>query len=164
MQVRVVQQAAKVSESDSENAVSTANEQDLRILIAEDKPINQKVVVGLLSPLSCQCDVVGSGAEAVAALMRSSYDIVLMDVQMPVMDGVKATQEIRSLGGAIGKVPIIAITANAMQGDREEYLAAGMNDYVAKPIDRKLLLAAISRCTGQTVLDPEIQLTARDVR
>ena len=119
MQVRVVQQATEASESELKDVSNAANEQNLRILIAEDDPINQKVVVALLSKIPCQCDVVENGAEAVAALMRSSYDIVLMDIQMPVMDGVTATQEIRSLGSTISKVPIIAVTANVDQRDRD---------------------------------------------
>jgi len=149
MQVRIVGPSTEGSERQSEGASNAANERNLRILIAEDDPINQRVVVGLLSKIiPCQCDVVENGAEAVAALMRSSYDIVLMDIQMPVMDGVTATQEIRSLGGTISQVPIVAVTANVDQRDREEYLAAGMDDYVSKPINSKCLLAAISRCTG----------------
>ena len=139
------------AESESENTVNEFEDQELRVLIAEDDPINQKVVIAMLGQLPCQCDVVGNGAEAIAALMRSHYDIVLMDVQMPGMDGVAATKEIRALGGPINKIPIIAITANAMAGDREKYLAAGMDDYVAKPIDSKQLFTAIGRCTGQTM-------------
>ena len=79
-------------------------------------------------------------------MTRSSYDLVLMDVQMPVMDGVAATKQIRSIGGPAGKVPIIAMTANAMQGDREKYMGAGMTDYISKPIDQRELLSTITRC------------------
>jgi CheY-like chemotaxis protein len=76
-------------------------------------------------------------------VQRQAYDLILMDIRMPVMDGVDATQRIRALTGSVGKLPIIAMTANAMVGDREEYLAAGMDDYVAKPIDFNILLAKI---------------------
>ena len=158
LQVRVVQQATEALESESENALNEADERELRILIAEDKLINQKVVIGLLSQIPCQYDVVENGAEAIAALIRSPYDIVLMDVQMPGTDGVAATKQIRSLGGPISKIPIIAITANAMAGDREKYLAAGMDDYVAKPIDSKQLYTAIGRCTGQTMTKLKTQI------
>jgi len=120
----------------------------LRILIAEDNYINQTVISGMLAPLDCQFDIVPNGLEAVAAVTRSTYDVVLMDIQMPEMDGVAATKQIRSLGGAFGQMPIIALTADAMQGDREKYLDAGMTDYVAKPIDQRELLSAISHCAG----------------
>jgi CheY-like chemotaxis protein len=157
VQVRVVAQPTEFSESEPENAVNEVDEQELRILIVEDNLINQKVVIGLLSQVPCQYDVVENGAEAIAALMRSPYDIVLMDMQMPVMDGVTATKEIRLLGDPISKIPIIAITADAMTGDREKYLAAGVDDYVAKPIDSEQLFTAIGRHTGQTVSKLETQ-------
>ena len=98
----------------------------------------------MVAPFECQFDIVNNGLEAVAAVTRSKYDLVLMDVQMPEMGGVAATKQIRSLAGDIGKVPIIAMTANAMQGDREYYLDAGMTDYVSKPIDQRELLYVIS--------------------
>lgn len=118
----------------------------MRILIVEDNDINQKVVVGMLASLDAQYDVVENGAEAVAAVVRSHYDLVLMDIQMPVMDGVEATQKIRSLGGDAAKLPIVAMTSHAMQGDREKYLAAGMDDYIAKPLDRAMLVSMVERC------------------
>jgi PAS domain S-box-containing protein len=126
----------------------TFDGQAMRILIAEDNSINQKVVSWLLAPLNCQFDIVENGLEAVAAVARSHYDVVLMDVQMPEMDGITATKQIRSLNGTDGQVPIIAMTANAMQGDREKYLEAGMNDYIPKPIDQRDLLNAITRIAG----------------
>ncbi len=125
----------------------------LRILVAEDNHINQKVVTWLLAPLNCQLDTVENGLEAVSAVTRSNYDIVLMDIQLPEMDGITATEKIRSLPDPVARVPIIAMTANAMQGDREKYLEAGMNDYVAKPIDQREILSAIMRCTHVPMLD-----------
>lgn len=119
----------------------------LRILVAEDNDINQKVIQSLLAPLKCQIEIVGNGLEAVSAAIRSTYDVILMDVQMPEMDGPTATREIRRIAGEASDVPIIALTANAMKGDRERYLAAGMNDYVSKPIEQQALFAAIARCT-----------------
>ena len=117
----------------------------LRILVAEDNHINQKVIKSLLRSLKGEIDIAENGLEAVQAVQRKDYDIVLMDVQMPEMDGPTATREIRALTGAVANIPIIAITANAMKGDREKYLAAGMNDYVSKPIDRGVLFAALQR-------------------
>jgi len=133
--------------------VATKEARTLRILVAEDNNINQTVISWMLAPLNCQFDMVPNGLEAVAAATRSTYDLVLMDIQMPELDGIAATKQIRSLGGALGQIPIIAMTANAMQGDREKYLDSGMTDYVAKPIDQRELLGAISRCADIAMPD-----------
>ena len=117
----------------------------LRILVAEDNLVNQKVLSALLAPTGHELDFVSDGARAVAAVEVDAFDLVLMDVHMPVMDGLTATRKIRSLSGPAAALPIIALTANAMVGDREVYLAAGMNDYVSKPIRIDDLLAAIAR-------------------
>ncbi|MHA1525073.1 MAG: response regulator, partial [Alphaproteobacteria bacterium] len=92
-----------------------------------------------------QVVIVDNGMEAVKAVMRMPFDLVLMDIQMPQTDGIRATELIRELPGACAKVPIIALTANAMKHDREKYLAAGMNDYVSKPINPDALTKAINR-------------------
>ena len=120
----------------------------LRILIAEDDPINLKVLMAMLDSIPCDYEAVENGAEAIALLMRSPFDLVLMDNQMPVMDGITATREIRNLDGDVGKIPIIAVTAEAMQGDRQKFLDAGMNDYVSKPVSLDRLVEAINRSTG----------------
>jgi CheY-like chemotaxis protein len=117
----------------------------IRILLAEDNEVNQLVAVGMLNSLGYASEVVPNGAEAVAAMERGGFDLVLMDVRMPVMDGLEATRRIRMLGGPAGGVPIIAVTANAMRGDEEACLNAGMNDYLAKPIRLAVLDAAIKR-------------------
>jgi CheY-like chemotaxis protein len=105
----------------------------LRILIAEDNHINQKVALALLSRLGYRADVAANGLEAVQSVQRQPYDLVLMDIQMPEMGGVEATQEIRKK--LTDKCPmIVALTANASQGAREEYLAQGFDDYLSKPI------------------------------
>jgi CheY-like chemotaxis protein len=117
----------------------------LRMLVAEDNPINQKVLRALLSLYPIDAVFVGDGAQAVEAVATSRFDLVLMDISMPVMDGPTATRAIRALSGDIAAIPIIALTANAMAGDREAYLAVGMNDYVSKPVDVQELLAAIVR-------------------
>ncbi len=125
----------------------------LRILVAEDNKLNQIIVQTILSKAGHEVDMVGDGAEAVRSVMRVSYDLVLMDVQMPEMDGITATRRIRDLPGEKAEIPIIALTANTMKGDREMYLDAGMTDYVSKPVDRRKLYAAIARCTGQEPTD-----------
>ena len=107
-----------------------------RILVADDNPINQQVAVGILDKFGLKADAVANGSEVLDALAAIPYDLVLMDVQMPEMDGFKATQQIRDrTSGALNPgIPVIAMTAHAMAGDREKCLAAGMNDYVSKPI------------------------------
>lgn len=117
----------------------------LRMLIAEDNAVNQKVLRTLLSGQGHDLVFVSDGMQAVAAARDDAFDIILMDVSMPIMDGPTATRLIRALPHAVSRVPIIALTANAMTGDREAYLAAGMSDYVSKPIDLDALLAAIAR-------------------
>ncbi|MBT5780101.1 MAG: response regulator [Rhodospirillaceae bacterium] len=120
----------------------------LNILVAEDNLVNQAVLRAFLASTSHRVTMVENGLEAVSAVMRVPYDLVLMDIQMPEMDGVSASEKIRELPGNTGALPIIAVTANAMKGDREKYLAAGMTDYVAKPINQNELFAAIGRCCG----------------
>ena len=117
----------------------------LRILVAEDHHINQMLVAKLLARRGHHADLASNGIEAVAAVQAAPYDIILMDIQMPEMDGLAATREIRSLASPICDISIIALTANAMVGDREEFIAAGMNDYVAKPINREALFGAMER-------------------
>lgn len=121
----------------------------LNILVAEDHTVNQAVIRGLLEQAGHRVDIVSDGIEAVSAVMRVTYDLVLMDVQMPEMDGMTATRKIRDLPGETGKLPIIALTANAMKGDREKYLSLGMSDYVPKPINPIVLMAAIARSQAQ---------------
>jgi CheY-like chemotaxis protein/anti-sigma regulatory factor (Ser/Thr protein kinase) len=127
----------------------------LRILVAEDNQVNQLLVSALLRRLGCQVDLVSNGLEAISAVQRIPYDLILMDVQMPEMDGIAAAQAIRRLPGEVRRIPIIALTANAMAGQREEYIEAGMDDYVSKPIDMAQLMAAMTRlCGGEETGDP----------
>jgi CheY-like chemotaxis protein/HPt (histidine-containing phosphotransfer) domain-containing protein len=116
----------------------------LHLLLAEDNKINQQFAKALLAKAGHQTDVAENGHQAVDAVRRTAYDAVLMDVQMPELDGVEATKQIRALPPPACLVYIIALTANAMQGARAEYLAAGMDDYISKPIDGKLLLAKLA--------------------
>jgi len=134
----------------------------LRILVAEDNAINRQVAVGLLSKMGHRAEIAKDGREAVVRVEREAFDLVLMDMQMPYMDGIAATRAIRALDGAKGAVPIVAMTANAMNGDRERCLAVGMNDYVPKPIDRRRLSALLGRwneraLTGAPVPPPSRQ-------
>ncbi|MEI6702907.1 MAG: ATP-binding protein [Deltaproteobacteria bacterium] len=119
---------------------------DLRILLAEDNIINQKVAQSLLGKIGYKADVVANGLEAVKALEQIDYDLVLMDCQMPEMDGFAATLAIRDTSSAVlnHNVPIIAMTANAMKEDRDRCLDVGMNEYLSKPVRKEGLLAAIS--------------------
>jgi len=117
----------------------------LRLLVAEDNETNQRVIAALLTSFGHSFTIVPDGEQAVAAVSSGDFDAVLMDVQMPVMDGPTATRRIRALGGRAGVLPIIALTANAMAGQRAEYLAAGMTDYVSKPVDVGALFAALER-------------------
>ena len=121
-----------------------SRDRPLRILLAEDNPMNQKLATRLLERMELSPDLAGDGLEAIAANEREGYDVILMDVQMPELDGLEATRRIRSSGGD-HRPWIIAMTANAMEGDREACLAAGMDDYVSKPIRPDELQAALER-------------------
>lgn len=116
-----------------------------RILLAEDNPANQVVARAMLEKAQLQVDVVANGLEAVKALTARPYDLVLMDIGMPEMDGLEATAAIRKLGGKRAQTPIIAMTAHVMQGDRESILENGMDDYLPKPVRKTTLLRKISR-------------------
>jgi two-component system, sensor histidine kinase and response regulator len=117
----------------------------LRILLADDNPLNCRLAVLMLEKAGHTIDVVEDGAAAIEAVRAKDYDLVLMDVQMPQVDGLEATRRIRALPIAQAGIPVIAITANAMAGDDQRCLAAGMNDYVTKPIDRARLLSTVER-------------------
>jgi CheY-like chemotaxis protein/HPt (histidine-containing phosphotransfer) domain-containing protein len=123
-----------------------AQRQPLRILLAEDNVVNQKVALHLLQRMGYRADVAGNGLEVLEALHRQCYDVVLMDVQMPEMDGLVTTRRIHQSLPSAQRPWIIALTANAMQGDREECVNAGMDDYISKPIRVEELTQALSRC------------------
>lgn len=118
----------------------------LKILVAEDNPTNQQLAIHLLGSMGYRPDVVGNGLEALQAIARQPYDVVFMDVQMPEMDGLSATREICRVYPAAERPYVIAMTANAMVGDREQCLEAGMNDYVTKPVRPTDLLRALKVC------------------
>jgi CheY-like chemotaxis protein len=119
--------------------------QPLRILLAEDNVVNQKVAINILERIGYRVDVVANGIEAMEAIERQKYDVVLMDVQMPEMDGVTATNQIRQQVPSNRQPRIIAMTAHALEGDRELYIESGMDDYVSKPIKVNELIEALKR-------------------
>ncbi len=122
-----------------------ATRHPLRILLAEDNVVNQKLALRLLQQMGYRADLASNGLEAIESVERQSYDVVLMDVQMPEMDGLEASRRITAQWPPGRRPRIVAMTANAMQGDREECLAAGMDDYVTKPIRVDALVAALSQ-------------------
>lgn len=129
------------------HSVADAKRRRVRILLAEDNAINQKVALKLLEKLGYRADAVANGSEAVTALASIPYDLVFMDCQMPEMDGYEATRTIRSADFPVinAEIPIIALTANAMEGDKERCIAAGMSDYLAKPFNPQALVDILSK-------------------
>jgi CheY-like chemotaxis protein len=118
-------------------------EHPLRILLAEDNVVNQKLALRILQQMGYRADLASNGLEAIESVERQPYDVVLMDVQMPEMDGLEATRRITAKWGLEARPRIVAMTANAMAGDREMCLAAGMDDYITKPIRVEQLIEAL---------------------
>jgi CheY-like chemotaxis protein len=123
----------------------------LRILLAEDHPVNQKVALKLLKQMGYRADVASNGLEVLDALGRQTYDVVLMDVQMPLLDGLEAARRIRAEVPGGTQPRIIAMTANAMEGDREKCLEAGMDEYLSKPIRVPQLRAALAQVSPLSI-------------
>jgi CheY-like chemotaxis protein len=138
-----------------QQSADSAGQRSLRILLAEDNLVNQKIVLGALGKGGHRISVANNGKEAVAAQQRETFDVILMDVQMPEMNGLEATAAIRQSEKGTGRhIPIIALTAHAMQGDRERFLEAGMDGYIAKPIRPQELFKAIAE--QEPVLAPTV--------
>jgi PAS domain S-box-containing protein len=131
-----------------------------RILLVEDDDVNQKYVLRVLQRNGIQADLAIDGRRAVDAVMKSEYDLVFMDVQMPRMDGLEATAQIRFREGSKRHTPIVGLTANALPGDRERCLAAGMDDYLSKPVSVEQLKNAIGHWVGEDALEPETHLAS----
>ena len=124
-------------------------ERSAHVLVVDDNATNRMVAQALCEMFDCTCESANDGAEAVEAARGGRFDLILMDIKMPVMDGVAATRAIRGLGGPASLVPIIALTANAEPEDAEGYLAAGMNGVVEKPMKPEHLLAALQAALGE---------------
>lgn len=140
------------AEADADGDAATAFPA-LRILLVDDLEVNRDLVSAMLAQFDVAVTEASSGAEAIAASMRERFDLVLMDLQMPVMGGLEATRRIRALGGPQGRVPIVAMTANAMEEDVEATRAAGMDEHIAKPIDARAFLAVVARMTAQAAAE-----------
>jgi CheY-like chemotaxis protein len=133
-----------------------AQQHPLRILLAEDNVVNQKVALLLLQQMGYQADLASNGLQAIEAVRRQPYDVVLMDMQMPEMDGLTASRRLCEEFSEGERPRIIAMTANAMQGDREECLQAGMDDYISKPIRVEVLIEALRKC------EPNLKIGSRE--
>ena len=151
----IAQAPADATPSPVAETAPRAKGDKVRVLLAEDNQINCLVAKNFLACMSCTIDAVTDGKGAVDAVAARDYDIVLMDVQMPVMDGVEATKQIRALPGPKSNIPIIALTANAFSYQQKEYIEAGMNRVIAKPLDQQKLIAAIQELTGGAADDEE---------
>ncbi|MBT3292471.1 MAG: response regulator, partial [Victivallales bacterium] len=139
------------------HSINEAKKQQVRILVADDNKTNLLVARGVLGKLGyCSVDVAENGLLVIEALEKTAYDLVLMDVQMPEMDGYEATAEIRKMAPEYRELPVIAMTAHAMKGDREKCIAAGMDDYISKPVKPKGLLEMVQRWAGMKVIRPSV--------
>ena len=129
----------------------TLNGDPVRVLVAEDNVVNQKVAVKLLEKLGIRADVAADGREAVELCAMLPYDLIFMDCQMPEMDGYAATAEIRQRQGANGRPAIIAMTAEVMEGCREHCIASGMDDYISKPVRRDDIIEALKKWVPKAI-------------
>jgi CheY-like chemotaxis protein len=145
----VVKTAPAATSAKPQMDPSMAERHPLRILLAEDNAVNQKLALRLLQQMGYRADVASNGLEAVESVERQAYDVVLMDVQMPELDGLDATRRICAQHPGGKRPRIVAMTANAMQGDREMCLAAGMDDYITKPIRVDQLVNALNNVTAR---------------
>jgi CheY-like chemotaxis protein len=136
----------------------------LHILVAEDNPVNQKLAIALLEKAGHRVSLAVNGAEAVSKWQEGDFDVILMDVQMPVLDGLEATRQIRQREQTTGvHMPIVAMTAHAMAGDRELCLQAGMDDYLSKPINRQELLGVFARLGANRAAGPSEQKYTQEI-
>jgi signal transduction histidine kinase/DNA-binding response OmpR family regulator/HPt (histidine-containing phosphotransfer) domain-containing protein len=155
--------AAKASAPPAAAVPAPQKSRALKVLLAEDHLINQKLAMAMLGVAGHQVTVANNGAEAVEAVRSGDFDIVLMDIQMPVLDGLQATAQIRALAAPKNRIPIMALTAHAMVGAREQYLAAGMDDYLSKPINPGALLSKLADLASVLACAPEPSTSTRPV-
>ena len=144
MPIKLVTETAAQSEEELDTRIPLENSPQKTILVAEDNPVNQLVMNGMLELLGCYIITADNGQEVIDILETQPVDLILMDCQMPIMDGYEATETIRTANRHYSNIPIIAVTANAMTGDSQRCLAAGMNDYIKKPISRDILFEKVS--------------------
>jgi two-component system sensor histidine kinase EvgS len=135
-------------EAEPAEPVKTITQPDTNVLLVEDNKVNQKVAIAILEKAGCKVDAVDNGQDAIQQIGQRHYDVVLMDCQMPVMDGFEATAHIRAMDEPLCRTPIIAITAHAMKDDQAKCLNAGMDDYISKPVGRQDLIDVINKYTG----------------
>ncbi|HFE46539.1 MAG TPA: response regulator, partial [Nannocystis exedens] len=146
------------TQSDADRAPTTDHHsKEIRVLVVEDNPINQRVAARLLAKIGYVADIASGGKAALDSLQSRSYDAILMDCMMPEMDGYETTARIRELGDPGSTTPIIALTANALEGDRDRCLAAGMDDYIAKPVRSQVLARVLGRWIGHKSQQPTTQ-------
>jgi len=155
--------AKSTSPAEPSTRAPRAASKPLNILLVEDNSVNQSLMLALLRKAGYDADLANDGAEAIERLRRQSYDLVLMDVAMPTLDGLEATQRIRAgdAGETIREVPIVALTANAMSGDRERCLRAGMDDYLSKPINAAAFDALLQKAAARRLRTPDTELRRR---
>jgi CheY-like chemotaxis protein len=147
-----------VSKATAENSMgsneieSLGQTPDVSVLIVEDNRLNQRVLEAYLAPFQFNTTVAVNGAEAVEIVKQEKFNIILMDIQMPIMDGIEATRKIRDQDGWCAKVPIVAVTANSMVGSQERFLEAGMDDYIPNPVNRNALTQVLKNiiCPQET--------------
>jgi len=136
--------AIKTPEADKAKTISNPN---VRVLLVEDNKVNQQVAIAILKKAGCTVDAVDNGQDAIQQIRKATYHVVLMDCQMPIMDGFEATARIRAMDEPLRNLPIIAITAHALKEDQEKCIESGMNDYVSKPVSRQILIDMINKYT-----------------
>jgi CheY-like chemotaxis protein len=136
-------EAAASGEAAAAEALRVEKTGEVRVLLAEDNPFNQKIMQIILNNLGIQSDVAGNGREAIRMLGEKRYDLILMDIRMPKMDGIDATRAIRESDSASKNIPIVALTAHAMPEQRDIWMAAGMDGYLIKPVKPELLCETI---------------------
>jgi len=148
------------SDADESSTQSTQDRfENLHALVAEDNPINQKLILNVLQGLGLEVSLAGNGKEAFKLRQKNEYDMIFMDIQMPVMGGIDSTKHILEYEKAnnVTHIPIVALTANALSGDREKYLAAGMDDYLSKPIELDKLRTLISKYFAHKVVSDDVE-------